>query len=127
MASWVDQFSHGRFAPKQYSTAEHISLGFGVTVLLEVASLRYASWPFLPVGYVASYGSNVENAWFSIFVGWLCQVLIVRFGGASLFQKAKPFFIGLIFGEGLAAGLWLIINAIVVAHGGAPQSVKFLL
>jgi len=81
-------------SPQAYSTAEHITIGFGVTVLLEVASLRYASWPFLPVGYVASYGSNVENAWFSIFVGWLCQVLIVRFGGASLFQKAKPFFIG---------------------------------
>jgi hypothetical protein len=127
MASWVDLFSRGRFSPKQYSTPEHITIGFGVTLLLEVASLRYASWPFLPVGYVASYGSNVENAWFSIFVGWLCQVLIVRFGGASLFQKAKPFFIGLIFGEGLAAGIWLIINAIVVAHGGAPQSVKFLL
>jgi hypothetical protein len=127
MASSVDQFSHERFAPKQYSTSEHIAIGFGVTVLLEIASLRWAAWPFPPVGYVASYGSNVENAWFSIFVGWLCQVLIVRFGGANLFQKTKPFFIGLIFGEGLAAGIWLIVNAIVVANGGAPQSVKFLL
>jgi hypothetical protein len=127
MASWVDQFSRGRFAPKQYSPTLHVAIGFGVTVLLEVASLRWASWPFLPVGYVASYGSNVENAWFSIFIGWLCQVLIVRFGGSSLFQKAKPFFIGLIFGEALAAGIWLIVNAIVVANGGVPQSVKFLL
>ena len=48
-------------------------------------------------------------------------------GGASLFQKAKPFFVGIIFGEGIAAGIWLIVNAIVVLNGGMGQGVKFLL
>ncbi|HSV15599.1 MAG TPA: DUF6784 domain-containing protein [Tepidisphaeraceae bacterium] len=127
MASAVDQFAQGRFQPKQHNPYFHLGLGFVATVLLQVASLRWAAWPLLPVGYVASYGAFVENAWFSIFVGWLAQVLIVRFGGASLFQKAKPFFIGIIFGEGLAAGIWLIVNAIVVLNGGTGQSVRFLL
>jgi hypothetical protein len=127
VASAVDQFAQGRFAPKQHNPYVHMSIGFVATVLLQVASLRWAAWPLLPVGYVASYGAFVENAWFSIFVGWLAQVLIVRFGGASLFQKAKPFFVGIIFGEGLAAGIWLIVNAIVVMNGGMGQSVKFLL
>ena len=54
-------------------------------------------------------------------------MLIVRFGGASLFQKARPFFVGIIFGECLAAGIWLIANAIIVFNGGEGQAVKFLL
>ncbi len=104
-----------------------MGIGFGLTVFLEVAALRWASWPLLPVGYVAGYGAFVGNAWLSIFVGWIAQLLVVRLGGASLFQKARPFFIGIIFGEGLAAGLWLIVNAIIVLNGGESQAVKFLL
>jgi hypothetical protein len=123
----VDQFSKGRFAAKEYSSPFHMAIGFSVTVLLEAASLRWASWPFLPVGVVASYGTPIGDAWFSIFVGWLAQLLIVRFGGASLYQKAKPFFIGIIFGEGLAAGVWLVVNAIIVLNGGVSQSVKFVM
>ncbi len=127
IASAVDQFATGRFAPKQHNSYLHLSIGFFGTIALEFASLRWASWPLLPVGYVASYGVFIEDAWFSVFVGWLLKILIVRFGGASLFQKAKPFFIGIIFGEGLAAGIWLLINAIIVLNGGTPQTVRFLL
>ncbi len=123
----VDQFSTGRFAAKDYNAPMHLGIGFGVTALLEAASLRWAAWPFLPVGFVASNGTPIGDAWFSIFIGWLAQLLIVRFGGATLYQKAKPFFIGIIFGEGLAAGIWLIINAIVVLNGGHAQAVKFIL
>jgi hypothetical protein len=123
----VDQFSKGRFLPKDYNSPLHMGIGFGVTALLEAASLRWASWPFLPVGFVASYGTPVADAWFSIFIGWLAQLLIVRFGGASLYTKAKPFFIGIIFGEGLAAGIALLVNAIVVMHGGVAQTVKFVM
>ena len=54
-------------------------------------------------------------------------MLVVRLGGASLFDKARPFFIGLIFGESLAAAGWLIINAIVVMNGGQSQKVSFML
>lgn len=123
----VDQFSKGRFAPRDYNSPLQMGVGFVVTALLEAASLRWAAWPFLPVGFVASNGTPIGDAWFSIFIGWLAQLLIVRFGGASLYQKAKPFFIGIIFGEGLAAGMWLVINAIVVLNGGVAQGVKFIL
>jgi len=127
VASAVDAHATGRFTPKPHNPYLHMAIGFFGTVALEIATLRWANWPLLPVGYVASYGAFIENAWFSILVGWLAQVLIVKFGGAGLFQKAKPFFIGIIFGEGLAAAVWLIANAIIVMNGGDSQSVKFLL
>lgn len=120
------QFARSGFAPKSHDPYLHMGIGFGVTTLLEIASLRWASWPLLPVGYVAQYGAFLENAWFSIFIGWILQVLVVRLGGGGLFQRMRPFFIGIIFGEGLAAGAWLFANAIVVWSGGESQTVRFL-
>ena len=55
----------------------------------------------------------IERMWFSIMIGWLLKVLIVRFGGSSLYQSAKPFFLGLILGETAAAGMWLLVSVIL--------------
>lgn len=116
-----------RFPAKRHDPLVHVGIGFTVTAVLEVASLRWAGWPLLPVGFVTSYGSFMGNAWFSILLGWLAKVLIVRFGGSSLFLKVKPLFVGLIFGEALAAGIFLIVNAIVVTGGGDMKNVQIML
>jgi hypothetical protein len=123
----VNDHSRGTFPGKAYSPGVQVATGFGVTALLEFLSLRFAAWPLLPVGYVVSYGSFIGNAWFSIFLGWLAQRIVVRLGGAKLFERARPFFIGIIFGECLAAGVWLLINAILVANGFESKRVTFLL
>jgi hypothetical protein len=119
--------ARGRLQPRQHNGPLHLGIGFGGTALLQFAALRWAAWPLLPVGYVASHGAFIENAWFSIFVGWLAQRLMVRLGGASLFSRARPIFIGIIFGECLAAGVWLLINAILALNGYEGKSVMFLL
>jgi hypothetical protein len=116
-----------KFPAKRHNPLVHAGIGFTITALLEVGALRWAGWPLLPVGFVASHGAFMGNAWFSILIGWLAKVLIVRFGGASLFLKAKPVFVGLIFGEGLAAGIFLIVNAVVVGSGGDMKNVQILL
>jgi hypothetical protein len=126
MGDPLSAFGENRFTPKQHNPYVHMTIGFAVTSFLEFATLRWTSWPLLPVGYVASHGSFIGAAWFSIFLGWAAKVLIVRFGGATLFNTLRPLFIGIIFGEALAAGTWLIINAFVVLNGGVSQSVKFL-
>jgi hypothetical protein len=127
MGNHVKAFDSGRFPPTPSNTALNIGIGAAITGFLQFASLRWAAWPFLPVGYVATYGAFLGNAWFSIFLGWLAKVLIVRFGGGRLFEHSKPVFIGLILGETLAAAFWLIVNAIVVLGGGEAVSVKILL
>ncbi|MGB7158858.1 MAG: DUF6785 family protein [Tepidisphaeraceae bacterium] len=116
-----------RFPAKRHDPLLHLGIGFAITAVLEVGTLRWTSWPLLPVGFVTSHGAFMGNAWLSILIGWLAKVLIVRFGGASLFTKAKPVFVGLIFGEGLAAGIFLIVNAIVVSTGGEMKNVQILL
>ncbi|HEV2293085.1 MAG TPA: DUF6785 family protein [Tepidisphaeraceae bacterium] len=116
-----------RFPAKRHDPLVHVGAGFTITAVLEVASLRWAGWPLLPVGFVASHGSFMGNAWFSIFIGWLAKVLIVRFGGSRFFLKIKPVFVGLIFGEALAAGIFLIVNGIVVTGGGDMKNVQIML
>jgi hypothetical protein len=61
--------------------------------------------------------------WFSIFLGWLCKVTIVRFGGGSFYQNAKPFFLGLIVGDSVAAGFWLVLDVILSIAGVSYKAI----
>ena len=47
------------------------------------------------------------------FVGWIIKSLIIRYGGATIYKKARPFFLGLILGEFSAAILWSILSYIL--------------
>jgi hypothetical protein len=127
MANPLINHATDRLTPRAHSPALQVAIGFAVTAVLQVLSLRFAAWPLLPVGFVTSYGSFIGNTWFSIFLGWVVKVLVLRFGGASLYTAARPLFVGVIFGEALAAGLWLGINAIAVSMGHEPQSIRFTL
>ena len=115
------------FPAKPHNTWVWIGIGFAVTAVLEVGSKYSAAWPFLPVGFVASYGAFIGSAWFSIFLGWAAKSLIVRFGGSQLFLAVKPIFVGIILGEALAAAAFLLLNAILVANGYPSHNVNFLL
>ena len=48
--------------------------------------------------------------WFSVFIAWILKSLILKYGGLSLFNRLKPFFLGLILGEAVVAGTWVIID-----------------
>lgn len=101
-------------AVQTHSPAGHLVTGFLITTGLYALRLTYAWWPLHPVGYIMMPTHALGMLWFSVFIGWLCKSLIVRFGGAALYKSAKPFFLGLILGEALAAGFWL--SASVILH-----------
>jgi hypothetical protein len=123
----VMQHAQGRFPPKAHDPALNFGLGLSVTAVLQVLALRYSWWPFMPVGYLFATTTTFPNVgWYSIFVGWLIKVVIVKFGGGSLFQRAKPFFIGIIFGEAMAAACWLIVNLVLAARGLDYRPLTFL-
>lgn len=95
----------------------HIGIGFAITAALGWLRLVFAWWPLHPVGFlmIGTFPGNV--LWLSVFVGWLCKVVVLRFGGSSLYTAAKPFFIGLLVGEAVAAGFWLVTNLILATTG----------
>lgn len=122
----VTQWSEGHFPPHQHNPWWHMSIGAGVTSVLQVATLRWAAWPLLPVGYLLCNTWYVQTAWFSLFLGWLCKMLLLRFGGAGMYRRAKPFFLGIIFGEALAAGLWALVSLLLALLGQDYQVIYLL-
>ena len=107
----------GRWTAKTWDVWGQISIGAGITAVLQTLALRYQGWPFLPVGYLLCSTWYIQLAWFSLFLGWLAKVVILRYGGARMYQQARPVFVGLIFGEGLAAGFWLLVSLVLSQMG----------
>ena len=87
-------------------------IGLGIVVVLSIMRRNFVWWPFHPIGYaVANAGSGApfEWVWMSIFVGWLCKYLTLRYGGIQAFRKVMPFFLGLILGDYAAGAISSLI------------------
>lgn len=80
------------------------------TLLLNWGRRRYTWWPLPPVGYVLQGGWMMRHIWFGLFWAWVIKTLLLRYGGLRLYRTALPFFLGLILGEFLVAGLWSLIG-----------------
>ena len=84
--------------------------GGGIMALLMLARHNFLWWPLHPLGFAVSTISMTNYISFSVFLAWLLKSIILKYGGPALFQRAKPFFLGLILGQFAVAGLWLIID-----------------
>jgi len=84
--------------------------GIAFTLFLATMRTRFAWWPLHPAGYLVSGSFGLFRLWVPIFLTWLIKSLLLRYGGMSAYQKARPFFFGLIFGEFAAAFLRTVID-----------------
>ncbi len=104
----------------------HVGIGAVITAVLGVTRLTVANWPIHPVGFLLAYTWGLRQIWFSIFLGWIAKVLIVRFGGSRMFMASQPLFIGLIMGEVLAAAWWLSVSLVLAAMGLEYRAIVLL-
>lgn len=112
---------------KQYMTGitggsgwlANFTFGAAITAILGTLRLHYEAWPLHPIGFLLAYTAPVTHMWFNIFLGWLIKVVVVKFGGATLFRRSQPLFIGLIVGEAVAAAIFLT-TALILAGLGEP-------
>ena len=87
-------------------------IGAGVAALLYLLRFRLPWWPLHPIGLAFAFILPVQITAMSVFVAWLCKTVILKLGGVKLYDRAKNFFLGLIFGHVMAAGVGLIIDFI---------------
>ena len=99
------------------------AVGAVMVALLGAGRLLVPGWPFHPLGYIASMPYPTRTIWFSFFLGWLAKFLIMRYGGPGLYLKLKPVALGLIAGEALVAGLFMVIEALLRLGGHEPGSI----
>lgn len=92
-----------------------IATGIGALALLalHLARVRFLGWPFHPAGYAIANTYVTDLLWFPFFLGWLAKWLTLRYGGLRAYKLALPFFIGLILGDYVIAGLWTLIGIVL--------------
>ena len=78
-------------------------------VLMIWARLRYAWWPLHPLGFPV--GMVMQYFWLSMLVAWLIKTLVLRYGGAAVYRRTQPFFLGLIAGHVLCTGSWIVVDS----------------
>ena len=92
-----------------------IFTGIGGTAmgLLMWIQRRFLWWPLHPLGFaIGCAGGWIGGViWFSAFIGWLFKVVILKYGGPRLYRQVRPFFLGLILGQAVVAGTWLVIDS----------------
>jgi hypothetical protein len=93
-------------------------LGGLFTVLLAALRLRFWWWPLHPLGFVMCGSWSLVVYWFAMFVAWLLKSIVIHYGGLSGYTKARPFFLGLVFGEMSIAVILTLTDA--VWHLPAP-------
>jgi hypothetical protein len=87
-----------------------LGIGVLVTYLLMVARSRFVWFTLHPIGYLVGLTYSMNMLWFSVFLGWLCKVLIMRFGGVEIYRRATATFLGLILGDVFMMLFWLVID-----------------
>ena len=86
--------------------------GIGGTVmgLLMYARHRFLWWPVHYLGFPIGATFMISSTWFSMMIGWTLKVVILKYGGVSLFRQLRPFFLGLILGQLTCSGFWTVVD-----------------
>lgn len=89
----------------------------GITGSAAYLQLHFSNWPLHPIGLLMMYSYPMRRIWFSVFLGWLLKTTLVKFGGATIYRRAEPFFIGIVVGEAVAAAVFAVLALILWAMG----------
>jgi len=93
-----------------------MALGAMTAIGLGLLRLRFWWWPFHPIGYLASTCWGMHTTWIPFFIGWLAKVVVVRFGGLRLYRRTLPVAIGLIAGDFVSQGFWLVVSLLTKGY-----------
>jgi hypothetical protein len=99
--------------PSDWIATLATALGFAFSLVLSVLRLQFAWWPFHPIGYAVGFSRRtIEWMWFSVFLGWLIKLLILRSGGLQTYRRFLPLFMGFIIGEFTMGVLYGIVGTV---------------
>ncbi len=84
--------------------------GAGFTGFMLWMRQHFVWWSLHPIGYLLGATYPPFHLWSSILIGWFIKYMALKFGGASTYRKIRPVAFGLIFGEYVMVGLWMIVG-----------------
>ena len=89
-----------------------MGVGGLLTLILLVLRLRFFWWPLHPAGYALAVSFAIDYFWFPFFISWVLKSLILKSGRVKGYQRAIPFFLGLILGDFVIGSLWMIFGVL---------------
>jgi hypothetical protein len=90
-----------------------MGIGAAAMAILMALHHRFPWWPIHPMGLpvaVCSYPMTIYV--FSIFLAWFAKTVILWMGGNRLYERVRPFFIGMILGFFIGAGVSFAVDMI---------------
>lgn len=87
------------------------------TLLLSHLRWQFVWWRLHPLGYAASTMWGMNFMWFSLLLGSTASAIATRFGGLSGYRNARPLFLGMVMGEFLMVGFWLVVHGLLGVRG----------
>ena len=94
-----------------------VGIGAVVQLVLTAVSQRFLWWPIHPLCFPVGFVWTTHHLMPSIFYAWIVKVTVLRYGGVKWYQKTKPFFLGMILGQYLSGGLWIVIDGLTGMQG----------
>jgi len=99
--------------PTNFIALLFIGIGVLITSALRFMRINFLWWTLHPAGFALTGNTwTVGWLWFSIFISWLVKLVLLKQGGIGAYRRAVPFFMGLLFGDYLIGGSWIIIRQI---------------
>ena len=98
--------------PHIAQTDELVSLLLGGTFTFGLLWLRqhFVWFNLHPIGYLLGATYPPFHLWSSVFIGWLIKYSVLKFSGMKGNLKLRHVCLGLIFGDYLMVGFWMIIG-----------------
>jgi len=124
--SLLREWKAGQTSEPPYNRVGHILFGAALAGGLQFLCQFSPSWPLHPVALLFVGNWYAHRVWISVAIGWLLKILILRYGGARLYHRARVVFIGLVMGEVIAMAFWVAVTIVVAMLGLPYQKVDIL-
>jgi hypothetical protein len=109
---FYDRIAAYSAAPARMDTGAvgNMAIGGAGTWLLLAMRGRFLWCGLHPLGMLLASTYAIQRIWFSVFITWALKWMLLKYGGLRAFRTLLPFFIGLVVGEGIIGGIWVIVG-----------------
>ncbi|MGI4791670.1 MAG: DUF6785 family protein [Janthinobacterium lividum] len=98
--------------PPQIGGILQMAAGALFVLILFLCRAYFPAFGLHPAGFLVAASYAMYYLWFSLLLGWLLKVLIVRYGGMRVYRSALPFFLGLVLGDCVNALAWVVVGLV---------------
>ncbi len=114
-----------KIEPEKINYLVYFVLGIAAVFFTGFMRTRFLWWPFHAVIFCIWNTAPANMIWFSFLLGWFLRTIVVKLGGERNYIKMKPLFLGLIFGEIAATGLFIISGLIFYLVTKNPTTIIY--